>query len=134
MKSGQKLKIALIDDSPYIRETIKALLAEEPEYDIAVEAEGIADTLLILSKTPVDLILLDFQLKDGNALQLLKLFQSADITTPVFIFTNYAEERYRIACEELGALGFFDKNKDLFILWDAIESFRILKKKKRPLL
>lgn len=124
MKNSQTLRIFLVDDSPYIRETIKALLSENGDYIVSGEAGGVKESLELIPKSQSDLILLDFQLKDGNALQVLKALRDSAIMTPVYIFTNYADDRYRNACIELGARGFFDKNKDLFLLWDEIERYR----------
>lgn len=124
MKNSKTLNIFLVDDSPYIRETIKALLSENGDYIVSGEAGGVQESLELIPKSQSDLILLDFQLKDGNALQLIRELRRKNITTPILIFTNYAEDRYREACLNSGADGFFDKNSDLFLLWDEIERYR----------
>lgn len=118
------MKVLIVDDAPVIREILRQLLIELKDIDIVGEAETVSEAVEAASAYSPDLILLDFQLKDGNALQVLKEIKSQNVSTSVLIFTNYTENRYREACYANGADGFYDKNKDIFLLSEAITDLK----------
>jgi DNA-binding NarL/FixJ family response regulator len=67
-KAAQKaLHLALCEDHPVFRAGLAALLRDEPDLRIAVEASTTAELLAALATTPVDLVVLDIQLPEGKS-------------------------------------------------------------------
>jgi len=71
-----KKKVFVVDDHPIVRERVAELINQEPDLVVCGEAEGAAQALALLAKTPVDVAVVDISLKDGDGLELIKQMSS----------------------------------------------------------
>lgn len=58
------MRILLADDQREVRSGLKILLEQEPDLDIAGEAEGISELLLQTQRTQPDIVLVDWELSN----------------------------------------------------------------------
>ena len=93
-------RILVVDDHRKIREPLAVLLRREG-FDVRV-AEGAAAMALVLRHTPVDLVVLDAMLPDGDGFALCRQLREAG-GPPVILLTARAEAHDRIAGLEQGA-------------------------------
>ncbi len=92
--------IGLIDDEPDLVAMSRAYL--ERDGFRVVEALNAKSGLAAMRREPVDLVVLDLGLPDGNGLDLLRTLRS-NSQVPVIIVTGRSEETDRVVGLELGA-------------------------------
>lgn len=83
----KKKNILLVDDEPLIRQGLKSLLDDEP-FTKAVYEAGSKDTFLAQFGEHIDIVLLDFKLRDTNGLELLNVIRQKSMTVKVIALTG----------------------------------------------
>jgi two-component system LytT family response regulator len=100
------LRTIIIDDEPHIRDTLRKLLARHcPQVSVIGEASGVDDGIKAIKKLQPELVLLDINLEDGTAFDLLHSLNSVDFK---IIFIS-AFDRDNIQAIKLSSLEFLAK-------------------------
>ncbi len=116
------MKILIVDDEKAARENAKQLLAEFfPGMMICAEAENIESAHQAILLHQPDVILLDVDLPDGNAFDLLKKFTAIHFN---IIFIT-AHEKYALRAIKFSALDFLLKPYTTSEFIDAIQKAQI---------
>jgi len=113
-----KKKLLIIDDSPNIRKLIT--LAFSDKYDM-LEAEDCASARRIISGGTPDLILLDFDLPDGDGVTFLKSARETGCVTPVIMLTAKDDLNVAGKAMDAGASGYVTKPFEMDKLAELIE-------------
>lgn len=107
------LRIALIEDSPLLREILTELFLDMEGVQLCGTAEDERAALDLLSSQPVDLAIVDIELKQGSGIGVLEALR----TEPqrygpprTVILSNHAHPAMRQRCAKLGSDAFFDKS------------------------
>jgi DNA-binding NarL/FixJ family response regulator len=119
------MKILLVEDSLLLRETIKEILSECPDLEIAGEAGSAPEAISMLEKMQFDMIISDIELTMGNGFDVIKYALSPDYVYPkpvCMIVTNHANARYLDLSTDLGVKYFYDKSMDFGLAIEAIEA------------
>lgn len=117
------LKVFLIEDSELLEELLSDMLSELEGIDFCGCADGEDEALRRLSETPVDLVIIDIQLKQGSGIGVLDALQtdSDRYGNPrKVVLTNYAHATMRQRCEHFGMDAFFDKSLNINQLIDYV--------------
>ncbi len=91
------LRLAIIDDEPQSRQTLRILLNDYcPQVEIVGEADGVLTGFKLLQPIAVDAIFLDIQLGDGTGFDLLNKFPNPSFQV-IFItaFDDFAIKAFR---------------------------------------
>lgn len=100
------MKIVIVDDELSPREQSKQLLAEFfPEITVCAEAENVKSAYEAILMHQPALVLLDIDMPDGTAFDLLKLFQQIDFN--IIFITAY--EKYALQAIKFSALDYLLK-------------------------
>ena len=103
-----KIRILIVDDSAYSRQTIKKML----ETDQAIEVAGIAaDGIDAMAKTlrlKPDLITLDLEMPEMDGFSFLRWLMK-NRPTPVIIVSSYSDSKTVFKALEFGAADFIAK-------------------------
>ena len=106
---GHALGVLLVEDSPRIAERVRELL-----HDAGVRVLATVDdepsAIRALQVLPVDLLILDLQLKIGTGFGVLEAAGAK--RPPTIVMTNYALPQYRERAKQLGVEYFLNKEKD----------------------
>lgn len=122
--SGEKsLRIFIADDSRLVVERLTALLATIEGVQVIGAARTARAAIRGIQHLTPDLVILDFQLPDGNGIDVLKVIKKPLSSPCVMLLTNSAYPQYRIECIQHGADYFFDKSLDFD---QAVETCRHL--------
>jgi CheY-like chemotaxis protein len=108
-----KMKILLVDDSQVVREQVMLMLKGVKGVTDITQAETPDEAWAALQKMPVDVLILDMILKNGNGLVVLQKIRESGKKPPLIIMmTNYSYDQVRAQCLDAGADYFLDKSVD----------------------
>jgi len=95
-------------------------LASQGDFDVVSECATTADTLEILGRLPVDVVLADFDLGEEHGNLFIPAARNAGYRGGILILTEIVDGRESAATLKLGGSGIFLKSKPLDRLLDAI--------------
>jgi DNA-binding NarL/FixJ family response regulator len=111
------IHLLIADDHQLFIDGLSSLLKNEPGIQIAGQALNGKEVLSMLSKCPIDIILLDINMPETDAVTLTKEIRSSFPTTKIIILTMYHGTRYYTKLLKYGINGYLYKSagKDEFI-------------------
>ena len=108
-KQIDRVRISIVDDSATVREGLKAILENEPAFDIVGTAkDGRAAIEMIEAQKP-DVVLMDLEMPELNGISSTEIISDRFSDTKVVIFSSHTENNYIIESLEAGAKGYFLK-------------------------
>ena len=120
MEQDNTLTVLVVEDEPDMASVLKILL--ERKFSATVEiAEDCASARKRISSGTFDIITLDYQLPDGDGLELLREVNEMDDPPLVIMVTGHGDEQTAVESFKLGANGYVVKGKRLSaLLPDAV--------------
>jgi len=106
-----KIKVLIVDDSPFIRKALLRIFESEPEIEVAgVARDGKEAVNKVISLDP-DVITLDIMMPGIDGIETLKIIMETK-PTPVLMLSQYTREGAELTLNalELGAMDFVDKS------------------------
>lgn len=104
----QKLRVLVVDDSAYNRQTITAMLESLPDIEVVGRAMNGKEALQMAFDLEPDAITLDLEMPEMDGFAFLRLLM-ARRPTPVLVVSGYAQRENVFRALELGALDFIAK-------------------------
>jgi len=104
------IRVLTVDDHTIFREGLKRLLADEPDIMVSGETADASEALGMLRSTPVDLLLLDVNLRGRSGLDVLPSIRAEWPQLPIVMLSMYPAEQYALRAFELGASGYIAKD------------------------
>ncbi len=119
---NEPTRILLIDDHTLLRESLVRFLAEEPTLEVAGHCATIAEARAILKESPVDLILLDYDLGPEPGTDLLQFLRLTHNPARVLMLTAGMNPSATLTALNLGAAGIVLKQTGTRDLLEAIRA------------
>ncbi|HEX6164072.1 MAG TPA: sigma-54 dependent transcriptional regulator [Vicinamibacterales bacterium] len=116
---GPRAHILLVEDDPAIRRGVKEYLTVSG-FDV-IEADSCAAAQVSFQTARVDVVVMDYHLPDGNAIQLINTFKSLDRDVPIVVLTGHGSIELAVRTIQAGAEQFLTKPVDLASLTAVIE-------------
>ncbi len=120
-------KILVIDDEPSMRELLAIMLRREG-YAVAL-AESRASAAATLARGPVDMVITDVKLPDGDGIEILRHLKAASPDTVVVVMTAYGSTETAVAALKLGAQDYlvkpFDVEELKIVVRNALDTRRL---------
>lgn len=108
MMINSRIKVLIVDDSAYSRQTIKKMLETDPNIEIiGIASDGI-DAMAKTLRLGPDLITLDFEMPGMNGFSFLRWLMK-ERPTPVIMVSSYSDTKTVFKALELGAVDFIAK-------------------------
>ena len=115
---GPKLRILIVDDHSLLRVALRALLAEDPEFEVVGDVEGGRDAIRAVGELTPHLVLMDLSMPDMNGIEAITEIKRRYPNVRVLVVTLHKTEDHVHAALKAGAGG--------YILKDATqEEFRL---------
>jgi two-component system response regulator PilR (NtrC family) len=115
-------RVLIVDDERSMRDMLAILLKKEG-LDVCTAASR-AEAADVLSQGPVDLVLTDVRLQDGDGIEVLRHVKAASPETAVVVMTGYGTSETAIAARKLGAEAYilkpFDVDELRVVVKDAL--------------
>ena len=106
-----ELEVLIVDDDEIVCAWLRRSLAGT-EFRVAGEAPSHAAALKLLKRRHIDLLLVDFRLKDTNGLEFIRGLRADERMTPAVIMTASGERGLSEAAREAGAQGTLVKSSN----------------------
>lgn len=104
------IKILVCDDHTLFRAGLKALLRNEPDFEIVGEAQDGQEGVEKVATLRPDVVLMDISMPRLNGFEATRVIVEADKNAKVLILTMYDEDDLIIRCLEAGASGYVLKD------------------------
>lgn len=121
---NEPVRLLLGDDHKIVREGLKMVMADEPDFQVVAEADtgpGVLQAVLaLLGPQGIDVVLLDIALPDMDGLDVLQILRRDWPGLPVLMLSTYPEKQYAVRCIQLGASGYLNKSTDTDALMAAL--------------
>lgn len=108
---GKRIKIAIIDDHPLIREGLCALISRQPDLEVCGEADDVATGVSLVESTRPDVAIIDISLRDGNGLDLIRRIHTGRPEIRMLVASMYEEDLYAERALRAGAHGYIRKSE-----------------------
>ncbi|MFQ5962238.1 MAG: response regulator [Candidatus Methylomirabilales bacterium] len=118
----EPIKIVIADDHESVAEALHVALEREDGLRVLGQACTIDETLVLLRKTPPNILLLDLALPDGNGWDLVPLVRNQHPEVRVLLFTSFYTEQVAVRALRAGARGCISKGERLETLLKAIRA------------
>ncbi len=115
-----RIQLLVVDDHSLFRRGLKALLAQDPRFDVACEAADVGEALRCVGQNKPDLILLDNHLPGVRGIEAIPSLKEAAPGTRILMLTVSENENDLAAALQAGADGYLLKTVESDHLCDAI--------------
>ena len=116
----QPIRLLLVDDHPLFREGLARLLASEPDFDMVAQCSTSTEALEVLSRSVVDVVLLDFDLGDEQGNHFIASARQSGYTGRILMVTAGMSAKEASVALKLGASGILLKHSSPSTLANAI--------------
>ncbi|EHR77515.1 chemotaxis protein CheY [Thermococcus litoralis DSM 5473] len=112
---SRKIRVLVVDDSPFIRRVLKDIINSDPELEVCCEARNGIEAIEAVKTLKPDVITLDIEMPQLNGLDALKFIMSK-YPTPVIMISSLTQEGAdaTIKALEYGAVDFIPKPSSRF--------------------
>ncbi|MCL4299919.1 MAG: response regulator transcription factor [Anaerolineae bacterium] len=117
-----QIRILVVDDHQIVRQGIRSLLSNYPEFDIVGEAADGLTALSQVKRLAPDVTLLDIRLPGESGLEVLRQIRQVQPEARVLMLTSFDDEEYVLNALRAGAQGFVLKSVSDDMLVQAIRS------------
>ncbi len=114
------IRVLVADDHALIRRGVVAILSEHADIHVVAEAGSGTETLELLRKHAVDVLVLDLKMPDGGGFDVLASLTTWPTRPRVIVLSHYAEDQLAIQALRAGASGYLPKETAPELLVTAI--------------
>ena len=125
-------RVLVVEDDPLVREGVCDFLAAK-EFDTEA-VDTMAEALEWYERNPADIVLLDYRLRDGNAIDLLTRLKARDPEVSVVILTAHGSVELAVQAIQAGADHFLTKPVELpslLVLLERLLEARRIRQRQR---
>lgn len=103
------VRVFVVDDHPIVRKGLVMLIAQQPDMELAGEAESAEEALKGILRSNVDVVVADVFLKDSSGIELVRDLQERRPALPVLLLSMHDEALYAERALRAGARGYLMK-------------------------
>jgi DNA-binding NarL/FixJ family response regulator len=107
----KNINVLIIDDHPVLLEALIALLEQQPDIKVRHVATNLQHALEVMSRTPIDVILVDIFLGVEDGLEASRQIAAFDPYIKIIILSMYDELFYLKHSLAAGARGYITKDE-----------------------
>jgi two-component system response regulator NreC len=98
--------LLLVDDHPLIRQGLRHLLENEPEFKVIGEAENGVEALLLIERLKPNILVVDMMMPGLNGLEVLRQIKHISSGTRSIVLSMQSADAYVIEALKNGAAGY----------------------------
>ncbi|HEY2592371.1 MAG TPA: response regulator transcription factor, partial [Chloroflexota bacterium] len=105
-----RARILVVDDHVLTRAGLRAVLADDPEFELVGEANNGGEGVALSRALRPDLVLMDVRMPDMDGLQATRILKEASPSTTVLILSMFEDPELLLEAVKAGAAGYVLKN------------------------
>lgn len=117
-----RCRILIADDHEPLRNTLKALLEANPDWQVCAEATNGLEAVQKAAEFTPDLIILDLSMPVMDGLQAAREIFAASPQTPIILFTNHIVSALALDADKAGIRQILSKTSNGNELLNAVQS------------
>jgi len=118
---AERIRIALVDDHPFVREGVRAVLETSPDLEIVGEAGNAEEALELVARASPAILLVDIGLGDRSGISLTQQLTQRYPELRVIMLSMYERATYVDSARRAGARGYVLKSSAPAVLLAAIQ-------------
>ncbi|MBU5349322.1 response regulator [Paenibacillus lautus] len=105
------ISVLIVDDDPFIRESLKLLVGMDPDIKVSAVAEHGEEALALLEEgLPVDVVLMDIRMPVCDGVEGTRRIRERHSDVRVLMLTTFDDDEYIVEALRNGASGYLLKN------------------------
>lgn len=116
------IRVMIIDDHEIVREGLKTILGNEPDFEVVAESATADDVGELVGKANPDVILLDARLPGVSGAEACRQLATTYPDIAVLIVSTYSDNDLIQDCIKAGARGYVIKDIERFSLKESIRA------------
>ena len=117
-----RIRLLLLDDHVLFREGLRRLLVSEKDFEAVAECGTLAEALAAISRSPIDIVLLDFDLEEDTGARFISSAAAQGYRGRILMVTAGMSPLDMTVARKLGISGIFLKHSSPATLLQAIRS------------
>jgi len=114
--------ILIVDDHPIVRQGLRSMLSNYPEFDVVGEAATATEAIELFRALRPDVCLVDIRLGAGSGLEVLDAVLEEDPAARTLVVSSFDDGEYVTRSLRAGALGYVLKVDSPSVLVSAIQT------------
>lgn len=120
MTATDTISVLIVDDHRMFAESLSRLLADEDGITVLGIAGTVRETMELVSRYEPQVVLLDYQLPDGDGVTVTADVKRAHPKTMVVMLTGSTEDRVLLGAIDAGCSGFLTKDRAAIEVAEAV--------------
>lgn len=116
------ISVIIVEDQPDVAEAIHLAITSEIDIEVAAICHTLAPSGEVVGRYHPDVVLTDFRLADGDAVDAFSSWHTVSPSTRVLVLSAWSDDRSLQRAREAGARGYLEKGPDLDALCTAIRT------------
>jgi DNA-binding NarL/FixJ family response regulator len=104
------IRLLIVDDHPVMRDGLRGLFANDPDFDVVAEAGDGAEAVREAQRTEVDVILMDLRMPGMGGVEAITQLRKLNNRARVLVLTTFDTDRDVLPAIEAGATGYLLKD------------------------
>jgi NarL family two-component system response regulator LiaR len=117
---NEPIRIVIADDHVIVRKGLRALLATEPDMEVAGEAENGAQAVEVTTRLHPDVVLMDLVMPGMDGIEAIRRIQASQPAIRVLVLTSFDTDEKVFPAIQAGATGYLLKDSEPEDLMRAI--------------
>lgn len=117
---GRRIRVVLAEDDEPVRQRLAQMIGGWPGAELAGVCGTLAETVAAIETRPMDLLITDLKLPDGNGIEAIRLLSRRQPEAQAMVISVLADEKTVLDAIEAGATGYLLKDADPPDLVEAI--------------
>jgi two-component system response regulator NreC len=113
--------ILLADDHALVRQGLRALLGEEPEFSVIGEAGSGLEAIRLCSDLKPDVLVLDIMLDDVSGIEVARQVKEKCPHTAIVVLSMYGDKKHVLEALQAGARAYVVKKS---VSWELVQAVR----------
>ncbi|WP_299677020.1 response regulator transcription factor [uncultured Dokdonia sp.] len=117
-------KVLIADHHPITRKGITSILNTEGNYEVISSISDGNDLLKVLTKTEVDILILEIDIPNLNSITAIKAIKREFPHVKILVLSCHPEEMYALSAIKYGAAGYVSKTASIQRVLDAVNQIQ----------